>query len=95
MFETPGGTQVIAPLAGRVIYADAFRSYGNLVIVQVCDLHVLLAGLATVQTSVGSNVETGTTVALMSPAGARGAPVLYVEVRRNGVPIDPEPLFAD
>ena len=45
-----GGPTVVAPSAGRVLFAGAFRTYGSLVIIDSCDVDVLVAGMKTVAT---------------------------------------------
>ncbi|MGF1549071.1 MAG: murein hydrolase activator EnvC family protein, partial [Sphingomonadaceae bacterium] len=87
LFETRPGAQVVAPRAGRIAYADAFRGYGDIVIID----HgggwtTLITGLATLSVAAGEEVATG------SPLGRAGAgagtqpPRIGVELRRKGRP---------
>lgn len=98
------GSQVISPSDGWVVYAGPFRSYGQLLIVNVGDgYHVLLAGMASISVELGQFVLTGEPVGRMdglvvaSAADVtidRQSPVLYVEFRKDGQSIDPAPWWA-
>jgi septal ring factor EnvC (AmiA/AmiB activator) len=84
----PAG-QVVAPAAGEVAYAGLFRSYGQVLILNLDGGYALvLAGLDAVSVQVGESVRAGQPVGEMS-ASATPAPELYVEVRRGGQPVDP------
>jgi septal ring factor EnvC (AmiA/AmiB activator) len=62
---------------------------------------VLLAGLSQIDAQPGQFVLAAEPVGTMStvkqePAGAQStAPVLYIEFRKDGQPIDPEPWWAN
>ena len=94
------GARVIAPFDGRVIFAGKFRTYGNLLIIAHGDgYHTLLSGLNKIDTIVGQWVLAGEPVGMMaqtrlasSTGNAMGpAPELYLEIRKDGVPINPLP----
>jgi septal ring factor EnvC (AmiA/AmiB activator) len=98
-----GGAQITAPCDGWVVYAGPFRSYGQLLILNAGGgYHVLLAGMERISVDLGQFVLTGEPVAVMgggSPGSAAVAtrsmqPVLYVEFRKDGTPIDPSPWWA-
>ena len=98
----PSGS-ITAPCDGWVVYAGRFRSYGQLLILNAGGgYHVLLAGMERISVDLGQFVLTGEPVATMgggsqaSPTGASGPkqPVLYVEFRKDGAPIDPSPWWA-
>lgn len=98
------GGEITAPCDGWVVYAGPFRSYGQLLILNAGGgYHVLLAGMERISVDLGQFVLTGEPVAVMgggsqvSTAGATGAkqPVLYVEFRKDGAPIDPSPWWAN
>ena len=84
----PGG-QVIAPYAGRVEFSGPFKNYDNVVILNVGDGYfVLLTGLNDLYIDAGDTVRRGEPVGkLPSQTGAE----LYIELRRNGSPVDPKP----
>lgn len=87
----PGG-QVIAPYAGRVEFSGPFKNYDNVVILNVGDGYfVLLTGLNELYIDAGDTVRRGEPVGkLPSRSGAE----LYIELRRNGSPVDPKPWLA-
>ena len=98
-----GDAQVTSPCDGWVVYAGPFRSYGQLLILNAGGgYHVLLAGMERISVDLGQFVLTGEPVAVMgsgaqvSAAGATRSkqPVLYVEFRKDGAPIDPSPWWA-
>jgi murein hydrolase activator len=87
--RTQAGAPVIAPAAGRVSYAGLFRSYGQVLILELDGGYVLvLTGLGSITARVGETVMGGQPVGQMS-ASDTPAPELYVEVRRDGHPLDP------
>ncbi|MEP4052300.1 MAG: peptidoglycan DD-metalloendopeptidase family protein [Litorimonas sp.] len=87
----PGG-QVIAPYAGRIEFSGPFKNYDNVVILNVGDGYfVLLTGLNDLFVDSGDTVRRGEPVGkLPSRTGAE----LYIELRRNGSPVDPKPWLA-
>jgi septal ring factor EnvC (AmiA/AmiB activator) len=100
---TRAGAQVTAPCDGWVVYAGPFRSYGQLLILNAGGgYHVLLMGMERISVDPGQFVLTGEPVAAMgsgSQATAMAAigssqPILYVEFRKDGIPIDPGPWWA-
>ena len=85
--STRSGAPVRAPAAAEVAYAGAFRSYGNVLILNVDGGYaIVLAGLGSFQARVGDTVRAGQLIGEMA---AMPAPELYVEVRQNGQPINP------
>lgn len=87
--RTRFGAQVVAPASGEVAYAGLFRSYGQVLILNLDGGYVLvLTGLETIRARVGESVRAGQPIGEM-PASDTPAPELYVEVRREGRPIDP------
>lgn len=97
------GAQVTAPVDGWVVYAGPFRSYGQLLILNAGGgYHVLLAGMERISVDLGQFVLTGEPVAVMgggpqsAAAVAIGSsqPVLYIEFRKDGTPVDPGPWWA-
>lgn len=98
---------VSSPADGWVSFAGQFRSYGRLLIINAGDgYYLLLAGMDQINVEVGQFVLAGEPVATMgegsagSPSadGAGGGrsddPILYVEFRKDGGSIDPEPWWA-
>ncbi len=92
--ETRPGAQVVAPYEGKVVFAGPFRAYGQLLIIEHSEgYHTLLAGLSRIDATVGQRLLSGEPVGIMDPA-ADTSPSLYVELRRNGQPINPLPWLA-
>ncbi len=100
--ETRTSAQVTAPCDGWVVYAGEFRSYGQLLIINAGDgYHILLAGMSQIDVQPGQFVLAAEPVGTMSggpkatsPSLAQtNAPVLYVEFRKDGRPIDPDPWW--
>lgn len=102
VIETRPGAQVVSPSDGWIVFAGVFRSYGQILIINGGDgYHMLLAGLSQIDVQLGQFVLAGEPVGLMSGAsqGATAkppanAPVLYVELRKDGRSIDPDPWWA-
>ncbi len=92
--ETRPGAQVVAPYGGRVMFAGAFKGYGQLLIIEHGEgYHSLLAGLARIDSVIGQQILSGEPAGVMG-GGKNEAPILYVELRRNGHPINPLPWLA-
>ncbi|MGY8666694.1 peptidoglycan DD-metalloendopeptidase family protein [Bradyrhizobium sp. UFLA05-109] len=97
------GSQVTTPCDGWVVYSGPFRSYGQLLILNAGGgYHVLIAGMERISVNIGQFVLTGEPVAIMGStsqvasilATNASQPVLYVEFRKDGTPIDPGPWWA-
>jgi septal ring factor EnvC (AmiA/AmiB activator) len=92
--ESALGAQVVAPYEGRIVYAGKFRGYGELLIIEHGEgYHSLLSGLARIDSTMGQWVVSGEPVGVMGRSD-RAKPVLYVELRRNGQPINPLPWLS-
>lgn len=100
---TKPDSQVTTPCDGWVVYSGPFRSYGQLLILNAGGgYHVLIAGMERISVSIGQFVLTGEPVATMGStsqvasilATNANQPVLYVEFRKDGTPIDPGPWWA-
>jgi murein hydrolase activator len=87
--QTRSSAQVVSPAAGEVAYAGLFRSYGQVLILNLDGGYVLvLTGLETITVQAGETVSAGRPIGEM-PGSDTSAPELYVEVRREGRTIDP------
>jgi murein hydrolase activator len=92
--ETRAGAQVIAPFDGKVVFAGPFRAYGLLLIIEHSEgYHTLLAGMSRIDAEIGQWLLSGEPVGIMGQA-SDSPPSLYVELRRNGQPINPLPWLA-
>ncbi len=101
VLETRSGAQITSPCDGWVVYAGEFRSYGQLLIINAGGgYHILLAGLSRIDVEPGQFVLAAEPIGTMSGTAAprelksgTDAPVLYVEFRKEGNPIDPNPWW--
>jgi septal ring factor EnvC (AmiA/AmiB activator) len=100
---TRPAAQITTPCDGWVVYAGPFRSYGQLLILNAGGgYHVLIAGMERISVGIGQFVLAGEPVATMGAASQVASilaanasqPVLYVEFRKDGTPIDPGPWWA-
>ncbi|ABD85740.1 murein hydrolase activator EnvC family protein [Rhodopseudomonas palustris] len=100
---TRPGAQVTTPCDGWVVYSGPFRSYGQLLILNAGGgYHVLIAGMERISVNIGQFVLTGEPVATMGSssrvasilAANASQPVLYIEFRKDGTPIDSGPWWA-
>lgn len=93
--ETRPGSQVTSPCDGKIVFAGTFRGYGKMLIVAANGgYHVLLAGLSKADGTTGQVVLAGEPIGRMGAGQASGGERLYIEFRRNNVPVDPVPWFA-
>jgi len=101
--RTRSEARVTAPADGWVVYSGPFRSYGQLLIINAGGgYHILLAGMSRIDVSLGQFVLAGEPIAVMgnttapgNSGGQNSRPVLYVEFRKDGQPIDPGPWWAE
>jgi len=94
VFVTRPGAQVVAPMDARVEYSGLFRTYGQMLILDVGDdMLVVLSGMDAVFPEAGQAVLAGEPVGRMADRAEPG-PELYMEVRRGGRPVNPETWLA-
>lgn len=80
--------QVAAPVDGKIVFAGRFRSYGLLLIIEhEREYHTLLWGFARLAVGSGMPVRAGQVVGIMG-AGSSEPPLLHIERRRHGRPIN-------
>ena len=85
-----GGESVRAVAAGRVVYADWLRGFGNLLIVDHGENYMSLYGYnETLLKRVGDEVNGGDAVATVGNSGGGAESGLYFELRHQGKPFDP------
>ena len=101
---TRAGAQVTAPADGKVEFAGAFRSYGQLLILNAGEGYlVLMAGMNEISTDIGQSIRAGEPVGIMGKGPSsvtllgdqvqEARPVLYVEFRKNGEAVDSAPWW--
>jgi septal ring factor EnvC (AmiA/AmiB activator) len=108
VIATEKQAQVVAPVGGVIEFAGKFRSYGQMVIINPGEGYlVLLAGLNQVGAIHGQSVKAGEPLGEMGDKPSKMAltggltkdltnattPMLYVEFRLNGDPVDPAPWW--
>jgi septal ring factor EnvC (AmiA/AmiB activator) len=86
--EAPVDTPVRAVHDGVVVFADRFRGYGLMVILEHGRHHTLYAHLAESAVQPGQQVPAGTAVGTVGASGLEGQG-LYFELRTQGRPEDP------
>ncbi len=90
-FETQPEGQIVAPHDGQIVFRGPFRGYGEILIMEHRGgYHTLLAGLGRTDVVVGQWLLAGEPVGV-TKSPRNGKAHLYVELRRNGQPIDPWP----
>lgn len=105
----PALSLVLAPQAGIVRFSGDFLEYGQVVILEPTpDQLQIYAGFGQVYVKAGEVLESGAAMGLLGgemPDSAeflaesgrendKGAESLYIEIRENGMPVDPETWFA-
>jgi septal ring factor EnvC (AmiA/AmiB activator) len=94
-FQAASGARVVSPCGGRAVFAAPFRSFGQLLIVDCGGgYHFVLAGLDRLDASPGQRLLAGEPVGLLGSGESRGQAALYLELRRNGRPVDPRGWLA-
>lgn len=84
------GTSVRAVAAGKVVFADWLRGFGNLVIVDHGSQYLSIYGNnQSVLKHVGDNVTSGDVIANVGATGGQSETGLYFELRFRGAPFDP------
>ncbi len=84
------GQQVTSIYAAQVVYADWFRGYGQLIILDHGDGFMSLYGHnQLLYVALGDTVKAGGLIAKAGTTGGLREPGLYFEIRDNGVPVDP------
>ena len=86
----PAGTEIHSVFDGRVIFADYFKGYGNMVIVDHGGgFFSLYAHASRMMKKVGSLVSRNEVIASVGDVDSPRGPMLYFEIRYQGKPVDP------
>ncbi len=86
----PVGTEVHTIYDGKVIFADYFKGYGNLLIVDHGGGYFsLYAHNSKILKKVGTRVAKNDVVATVGDGDSSDGPMLYFEIRYQGKPVDP------
>jgi murein hydrolase activator len=96
-YFAPPAARVVAPCGGRVVFADSFRSYGLLLIIDCGGgYHVVMSGFDRLDVRLGQGIVAAEPVGVMpgwEPGSTARRPALSVELRHDGQPINPAPWF--
>jgi septal ring factor EnvC (AmiA/AmiB activator) len=86
----PQGRDIVAVADGTVIYADWFKGYGRLVILDHgSGYFTLYAHASDILVKAGDAVSSGQVIAKVGDSGSLEGPQLYFELRHKGKPQDP------
>jgi murein hydrolase activator len=88
--RTRAGAQIVAPADGRIAFSGPYRGYGTILIIDHANgWSSLITNLVSASPSVGTSVTQG------EPLGRAGPdrPVITIELRRQGRPVDIVPLL--
>ncbi|MDE8344598.1 MAG: peptidoglycan DD-metalloendopeptidase family protein [Acidocella sp.] len=92
-YDAAPGARVTTPCAGTVMFAGSFPAYGLMVIADCGQgTSLVLAGMAHLDVATGERLARGQPIGSMlgyNPQDPAHLPVLYVELRQNGHPVDP------
>ncbi|KRA95611.1 hypothetical protein ASD83_18355 [Devosia sp. Root685] len=101
---TRAEAQVVAPADGWVLYKGPYLNYGQIIILNTGQGYTtLLAGLETISVGIGQFVLLGEPLGQMGSRtigrtvttnAGNAQPTLYIELRQNNEPIDPESWWA-
>ena len=88
--KAPLGTTVRAVSEGKVVFADEFKGYGQLVIISHGgNYHTLYGNLSRIFSQKGAIINENDPVGTVGESGTLGASGLYFEIRYKGKPLDP------
>lgn len=88
------GTVVNSVAAGRVVFANWLRGFGNLIIVDHGAAELTVYGYnQSLLKQVGDVVNKGEAIARVGSTGGQVEPGLYFEIRQKGQPVNPALWF--
>jgi septal ring factor EnvC (AmiA/AmiB activator) len=96
-WQTEPGARVVAPCGGTIAFAEPFHGYGLLVIIDCGGgYNAVVSGLDQLAVVPGRAIQDGDPLGTMKAAAKGDAapaepPVLYIELRKAGRPVDPAP----
>ena len=89
--SAPRGTNIVAVASGTVAFADWLRGFGMLAVIDHGDATMSLYGHAdSLYKKAGDRVEGGEPIASVGQSGGINEVGVYFEIRRGGVPVDPQ-----
>jgi septal ring factor EnvC (AmiA/AmiB activator) len=88
--QTERGEPIQAVYGGKILYADWFKGYGNMIIIDHGDSYYTVYGhIEEAFKTAGDVVEAGEVMATAGDTGSINGPKLYFEIRHHGKPLDP------
>ena len=88
VLSVPARAQAVAPAKGRVAFAGPYSGYGQIVVIEHSgEWTSVVTGLTRLDVRVGETVIAGSPIGLTGP----GDPVVTMELRRGGEPVNPLP----
>ncbi|MGD0917013.1 MAG: peptidoglycan DD-metalloendopeptidase family protein [Thermodesulfobacteriota bacterium] len=88
--KAPTGAEIRAVLPGRILYADWFKGFGNIVVIDHGDhTFTVSAYCSQLLKKAGDTVSQGEAIAQVGSAGSLKGSCLYFEIRHQGKPEDP------
>ena len=88
--QTERGEPIAAVYAGKILYADWFKGYGNMIIIDHGNnYYTVYAHIEEAFKSTGDTVKAGEVIATVGDTDSITGPKLYFEVRHHGKPLDP------
>ena len=90
----PDGAIVRTIAAGRVVFADRYAAYGNLVVVEHTGGYTSHYGhLEQIKVRIGEKVNAGQVIATVGHTGRVTGSHLHLEIRKGGTPLDPQKII--
>jgi septal ring factor EnvC (AmiA/AmiB activator) len=90
LIDAKEGLEVQAVTRGKVVFAEWFRSFGLMIIIDHGQGYLTLYGYnQSLYKKTGDAVEAGDIIASVGQSGGRNKAGLYFGIRNKGVPIDP------
>lgn len=90
VIAAPLGQEIRAIYEGTVVFADYFKGYGNMVIVDHGGGYFsLYAYSSRILRKAGSEIGKGDALAVVGDVDSSKGPALYFEIRHQGKPVDP------
>ncbi|MDO8282417.1 MAG: peptidoglycan DD-metalloendopeptidase family protein [Thermodesulfovibrionia bacterium] len=88
--KTSLGSPVEAIMGGKIVFADKFKGYGLLVIIDHGGgYHSLYGQLSEIFHETGAIIKKGSVIGKAGMSKSLGIPTLYFEIRDKGKPVDP------
>ncbi len=94
-FRAPTGTEIRTCGDGMILSTGELEDYGKYIIIQHRNKYTSLYGhLSRILVNVGDKVAEGDVIALSGNTGMSTGPHLHFEIRKNGLPQNPENLLS-